>query len=66
MQPPKKIKAPKGLELKLEKPIKLKGDQIKRDLHTILTGNKDKKRSSVRGVINELKVKRASKLGKFK
>lgn len=60
------VKAPKAMELRLEKPIKLKGDQIKRDLHTILTGNKDVKRSNIKGVIREIKVKKAFKLGKFK
>lgn len=66
MKPPRKIKAPKGLELKLEKPIKLKGDQIKRDLNRALTGDLDKKTPNTKGIVREIKIKKAFKLGKFK
>lgn len=69
----KKVKAPKGAELKLEAPIKIKTDQMRRDLDNALERKSGAKKSyygpdgtkkTVQNIRNTGKVKSAFELGK--
>lgn len=69
----KKVKPPKGAELKLEAPIKIKGDQIRRDLDNILDRKTGAKQSyygpggakkTIQNISNTAKVKKAFEVGK--
>jgi len=69
----KKVKAPKGSQLALERPSKLKGDQIRRDYktsregpHAPLFDNESTPKKMIEKLKREVKVKSAFKVGKFK
>jgi hypothetical protein len=66
-KPVRKVKAPKGAELILESPARLKGKALKASfVETISKSPILQYGNTLGGVINASKVKNASKLGKFK